>query len=626
MDSTITLNTAICNLDRLSINPTKYDLLAVTAHEIDEALAFGSALNNLNNGDPSPTTIEADDLFRFDQTGARSYNTNLSTQAFFSVDGGTTDLARFNQSQGGDFSDWYSPGGQTPQIQDAFGTKGATANLGVELRRLDVLGYTRVFTAAPVVTAPADQVGVEGASQAFDLGSFSGGNGPWGVTVSWGDGSPDTTFFVASPGPLGTRSHTYAEEGNYLPKVTITDFTSMTGTATFHVGVSDPAVVASGSSFGGVEGAAITNQTVATFTDPGGSEASGDYAATIMWGDGSVSTGTITFNAGTFTVHGSHTYGEEGNYTISVKIDHDTAPAATVMGSVLVSDPAVLAAGVNANTTAGAPAFSVAVATFTDPGGAEPNASDPTPGIANHYSATINWGDGTPSSAGTVTFNSMTNTFTVSGNHVYAAAGSYTITTTINHEAVVTTAMSTAKVVSLGLFEQGAQTKTSGFWAGLLGQELIRKFGTTAGGQTLGQWLASTFPKLYGGIAGAPNLGTFTDAQVGSFYIGLFNMRNTSMLDSEVLSTALYIFATTSSLGGTAASSYGLQVNSFGLGAYSFNSGFNGAAFGVPNFTVLNIYQIMLAANNSGVGGVLWGGNMMLRNQGLSVFRLINGD
>src|SRR6266850_288797 len=142
-DSTISLNTPICNLDRSVINPNKYDLLAVTMHEIDEALAFGSALNNHNNGDPAPAVIQADDLFRYDQTGARSYNTLLATQAFFSIDAGPTKLARFNQTQGGDFSDWYSPGGQIPQVQDAFATLGATPNLGVELRRLDVLGYSR---------------------------------------------------------------------------------------------------------------------------------------------------------------------------------------------------------------------------------------------------------------------------------------------------------------------------------------------------------------------------------------------------------------------------------------------------------------------------------------------------
>ncbi len=144
-DCTITLNTDKTNLTRTSIDPTKYDLMAVTSHEIDEALGFGSALDGLNNGDPPPTgPVEPDDLYRYSQTGARSFNTASATQAFYSIDGGRTRLARFNQQQGGDFGDWFSPGNvpHTPQVQDAFATPGATPDLGVELIRLAVLGYT----------------------------------------------------------------------------------------------------------------------------------------------------------------------------------------------------------------------------------------------------------------------------------------------------------------------------------------------------------------------------------------------------------------------------------------------------------------------------------------------------
>ena len=52
-----------------------------------------------------------------------------------------------------------------------------------------------------------------------------------------------------------------------------------------------------------------TNVTVATFTDPNG-EFTGDYAATINWGDGMQTTGTITGpdGSGVYTVTGSHTY------------------------------------------------------------------------------------------------------------------------------------------------------------------------------------------------------------------------------------------------------------------------------------------------------------------------------
>jgi hypothetical protein len=140
-DDVIRLNTSICNLPGEEIDPKKYSLFAVVCHEMDEGLGIDSALDNLSNGTAAPTrAVAPGDLFRYDQTGARSFNTSLSTTAYFSLDG-TTDLARFNQDEMGDYNDWYSPGGQGPQVQDAIGTKGTAPVPITELRVLDVIGY-----------------------------------------------------------------------------------------------------------------------------------------------------------------------------------------------------------------------------------------------------------------------------------------------------------------------------------------------------------------------------------------------------------------------------------------------------------------------------------------------------
>src|SRR5439155_7143365 len=102
------------------------------------------------------------------------------------------------------------------------------------------------------------------------------------------------------------------------------------------------------------EGQLSSSQTVATFTDPGGAEALGDYSAMIDWGDGSLATpGTITFAAGTFTVKGAHTYAEESAgdhagsnpYDITVTLSHDTAPNTITHSSATVSDPSVIGTG-----------------------------------------------------------------------------------------------------------------------------------------------------------------------------------------------------------------------------------------------------------------------------------------
>jgi hypothetical protein len=140
-DGDIYLMTSAMNLTRASINPSKFDLFAVTAHEIDEVLGLSSKLDGLANGAPAPTgDVGVMDLFRYNQNGNRSFNTTSSSQAWFSLDG-TTQLVRFNQTAPGDFHDWYSPGGQTPRVQDASAMPGATPNPTVELIALDVIGY-----------------------------------------------------------------------------------------------------------------------------------------------------------------------------------------------------------------------------------------------------------------------------------------------------------------------------------------------------------------------------------------------------------------------------------------------------------------------------------------------------
>src|SRR5262249_17249374 len=128
---------------------------------------------------------------------------------------------------------------------------------------------------------------------------------------------------------------------------------TVTDTAT----VSDPNVVATGGfAFTAAEGQASTTQTVATFTDPGGAEPnpsdnpggpiSNHYTALINWGDGITSAGTITPTGGnSFVVTGSHIYTEEGTYTITVTIGHESSTPQVVTDTATVSNPAVVAVG-----------------------------------------------------------------------------------------------------------------------------------------------------------------------------------------------------------------------------------------------------------------------------------------
>jgi hypothetical protein len=97
------------------------------------------------------------------------------------------------------------------------------------------------------------------------------------------------------------------------------------------------------------------------------------------------------------------------------------------------------------------------------------------------------------------------------------------------------------------------------------------------------------------------------------------------------MALALYIFASTSSLGhrcGRDDASNGVRL----AGGCQWSWGvhvqhrLHGPAFGVANFAVLDICQIMLAANNSAVGGEPWGLNLSRRNDGQAVIGVIDGD
>ncbi|MDB6020895.1 MAG: hypothetical protein JWQ04_752 [Pedosphaera sp.] len=143
-DGIIGLHTSQLNLSRASINPGKGDLLATVEHEIDEVLGLSSWLDG-GGGDPLP-----EDLFRYSSTGARTYTTS-GDDAYFSLDGVTL-IARFNQTAGSDYGDWWTAGAHTPQVQDANATNGSTPDPKNELIALDAIGYNLLPAPRPGIS------------------------------------------------------------------------------------------------------------------------------------------------------------------------------------------------------------------------------------------------------------------------------------------------------------------------------------------------------------------------------------------------------------------------------------------------------------------------------------------
>jgi hypothetical protein len=110
---------------------------------------------------------------------------------------------------------------------------------------------------------------------------------------------------------------------------------------------------------------------------------------------------------------------------------------------------------------------------------------------------------------------------------------------------------------------------------------------------------------------------------VATLFTRLFNVSG-QKLDAQVLGVALAVYATTNTLGGTAAAKYGFTVDAIGTGHRLYNIGTNGAAFGVANNTNMEVLDILGAADARAVNGVLYNGNTGMRNMANNVFSGIN--
>ncbi len=234
------------------------------------------------------------------------------------------------------------------------------------------------------------------------------------VSIDWGDGSTSSGS-VDSSGNV-TGSHTYSEEGSHTVKTTVTDAdeTSNTGSDSSTATVADASLTAGQlSAAGGTEGTGGGSASF-SFTDANPNAAASEFTATVDWGDGSSSGGTVTKNAdGSFSVSApGHTYAEEGKDTVKVSVTDAGGSTTSASQDVTVADAALSASGKTINSQ---PSFGGKVASFTD---ANPN------GSVGDFTASIDWGDGS-SSAGTVSQNG--GGFDVSGSHTYAQTGPYTV-------------------------------------------------------------------------------------------------------------------------------------------------------------------------------------------------------
>jgi hypothetical protein len=169
----------------------------------------------------------------------------------------------------------------------------------------------------------------------------------------WGDGNASYTdlWNYATDDFLMHLNYAYAEEGTYTQTMYGEDNWGNVASGTATATVADAALTAHPVPISVTQGSTF-HRVVDKFTDadPGGTAT--DYSATINWGDGTTTAGTI---GGAFTVSGTHKYALAGTYTIKTSIA-DIGGATTVKishATVAYARPVISSVTPNAGPLAG---------------------------------------------------------------------------------------------------------------------------------------------------------------------------------------------------------------------------------------------------------------------------------
>jgi hypothetical protein len=306
---------------------------------------------------------------------------------------------------------------------------------------------TANVSAAPLSSQPALIHAVESQSVSATVATFVDGfsgrpASHYTATIDWGDNSSavSATVVATGNGSFAVQgSHTYASVGSAPVTVRISDPEGSHTTAASSAVITDAPLSSTGVASAATEGQDFT-ATVARFTDADPGRGANHYAASVDWGDGSDATAAavVADSAGGFDVIAGHHYADAGSYTTTVTVGDPDGSTTTAVSQAAVADAPLSSAGIATNAVAGQP-FTANLAVFTDADGGRP---------AGHYTATVDWGDGSSTSAPAIT-SAAAGAYGVSAGHTYATAGSFPTTVTITDPGGSrTVASSTASVAA----------------------------------------------------------------------------------------------------------------------------------------------------------------------------------
>jgi autotransporter-associated beta strand protein len=351
-DSTIYLNTSIMNISRTGTqNGGKYDIEAVTAHEVDEVLGIGGDATQAGgtNGNIGPL-----DPYRYASAGVRSFTNSNTSSSYFSIDNGKTRLVGFNQNTGADLGDWVS--GTSPvQVQDAYGSPGKQLNIsGNELAGLDVAGWTltaaglaaetQVFTGSiftwnpsASISAPVDGSGTWNSSSSTPAAWYASGvNFAWNTSaiavIGAGNGAAGSITVVSGGITAGGLVFNAAGSGTYTVAggaINLSQSTLVANTsATISSALVTPGLNLSGSgvgnfisvsgqiNLGGSSNAVSVSNATLSLNEPG------NPAIPQLYFNSSGGIGTVNINSGgQLLVNGSNDLTGINNYAVTVVVN-----------------------------------------------------------------------------------------------------------------------------------------------------------------------------------------------------------------------------------------------------------------------------------------------------------------
>ena len=223
--------------------------------------------------------------------------------------------------------------------QQGATTRGSTSN-PFDSQLISIVVAPQGLNAQGTNLSASKGIELTAATVATFTASSPGQPSNYEVTIDWGDSTTSPGFLSVNMvgGFDVTGTHTYAAVGTFNVNVSIRDTTTeVSTTAASTVVVAATGISPNGRTIAATSGVEFAG-VVADFSTADTTAVARNFTATIDWGDGTTSAGTVaTTGNGTYAVNGSHTYAPSGTFPVQVTIVANTGARAVANSSANVA-------------------------------------------------------------------------------------------------------------------------------------------------------------------------------------------------------------------------------------------------------------------------------------------------